>query len=57
MNAPGDLDTRITTDLPPMVEGPIPVEPHGSAEFFERDRAAGRRYRAASITRASKVWF
>jgi hypothetical protein len=37
MNAP-NLDTRITTDLPPMIEGPIPVKPYVSAEFFERER-------------------
>ena len=41
MNAPNaSLDTRITTDLPAMIEGPIPVEPYVSAEFFEREREA-----------------
>ena len=41
MNAPNaSLDTRITTDLPAMIDGPIPVEPYVSAEFFEREREA-----------------
>jgi phenylpropionate dioxygenase-like ring-hydroxylating dioxygenase large terminal subunit len=39
MNAPAPaFHTRITTPVPEMIPGPIPVEPYVSPTFFERER-------------------
>lgn len=35
-----EFETKLKSDTPPMGDGPLPVEPYVSAEFFEREREA-----------------